>query len=77
MEEFYAGMIPDDYRHRAPVMVRGVEVEINVEDINRYFRTELPNQLEDEMIGGVTHNELFVRQNVDLANQLVIQPMDF
>ena len=77
VEEFNAGMIPYDYRHRASVMVHGREVELNMEDINRYFQTELPSHLEDNMVGGVTNNELFVRQNVDLANQLVIEPMAF
>ncbi|KAK0584312.1 hypothetical protein LWI29_010992 [Acer saccharum] len=44
MEEFNARMIPEDYRHRASVMVHGREVDLNVVDINRRATIDLSGE---------------------------------
>ena len=44
VEEFYAGMNPGDYRRGTPIMVRGREVRAGAGDINRHFRTPLPDE---------------------------------
>ncbi|KAK3195388.1 hypothetical protein Dsin_026698 [Dipteronia sinensis] len=79
VEQFYASLNPDEYKMGASVMVKGVEVPVDIADISRHFRTELPSDL--AMLGRmrqrVTWNDLFVKQNMNMANELVIQIMDF
>ncbi|KAK1552928.1 hypothetical protein Q3G72_025882 [Acer saccharum] len=44
VEEFYVGMNPGDYKRGTTVMVRGREVRADAGDINRHFRTPLPDE---------------------------------
>ena len=52
---------------------------MTVDDINRYYSTELPDdpELVENLCGGVPSNDLYQTGNVDFANQLVITPMEF
>ncbi|KAK3229548.1 hypothetical protein Dsin_001429 [Dipteronia sinensis] len=78
VEEFYVGIVPNDFRNHSPVMVHRREVSITHVEINRYFRTERPaNVVENSLNGGIAQHRLHTRQNVDLTNSLVIQPMTF
>ena len=79
VEEFYSSLIPEDYQRHSTVLVRGVEVRIDIDDINRYFNTELPADqgIRNRIRNGVTWNELYSTLNLELANQLVIHPMEF
>ncbi|KAK0588938.1 hypothetical protein LWI29_007467 [Acer saccharum] len=43
VEEFYSRMVPEYFQQHGSVMVRGVEVRMTIADINKYYRTELPN----------------------------------
>ena len=43
VEEFYASLVPEDFQRNSTVLVRGVEVRMTIEDINKYYRTELPS----------------------------------
>ncbi|KAK0587059.1 hypothetical protein LWI29_016660 [Acer saccharum] len=63
-------MNPKDYQVGTPVMVRGREVRVNVDDINRYFRTELSEDQEENIRDGVTWDDLFNGRNLNLANAL-------
>ena len=60
-------------------MVRGVEVRMTADDINRYYNTMLPEdpELVGNLRGGVPQNDLYQTGNVEFTNQLVITPMEF
>ncbi|KAK1576119.1 hypothetical protein Q3G72_011126 [Acer saccharum] len=77
VDEFYEGINPRDYQVGMLVMVRGREVRLNVDGINRYFIIELPEDQEENITDGVTWNDLFNGRNLDLANALVIDLMTF
>jgi len=49
VEEFYASMVPEYFHQHGVVMVRGVEVHMTADDINRYYNTELPE--DPELVG--------------------------
>lgn len=70
-------MNPVDYRAGTPVMVRGRKVRLNEDDINRYFRTELSEDQEENIREGVTWDDLYKGRNLDLANDFIIEPMTF
>ncbi|KAK2641599.1 hypothetical protein Ddye_023362 [Dipteronia dyeriana] len=78
MEEFDAGMNPEEYLRGVPIMVKGKEVRLNPNHINNYFGTELPDdpELLAEMNDGVSWDDLYVHQNVNFANELVIEPIE-
>ncbi|KAK2658792.1 hypothetical protein Ddye_005325 [Dipteronia dyeriana] len=60
-------------------MVRGFKVIVSIDDIMDYYSAWLPDDQESllRMRYGVTWNDIFIRQNVDFANSLLIQPMEF
>ncbi|KAK0602007.1 hypothetical protein LWI29_029533 [Acer saccharum] len=76
VEEFYARKNLDEFLKGGPVMVRGKEVQLEVVHINSYFDTKLPDdpELLAEMHDGVLWDNLYARQRVDFANDLVIVP---
>ncbi|KAK2641583.1 hypothetical protein Ddye_023346 [Dipteronia dyeriana] len=77
--EFYAIMVPYYFQQYSTVMVRGVEVSLSIDDILDYYSSWLSEDQESflRMRYGVTWNDIFIRQNVDFANSLVIQPLEF
>ncbi|KAK1582713.1 hypothetical protein Q3G72_017587 [Acer saccharum] len=77
VREFYAGIIPRNYLLGGAVWVRGREVRINASDINRYFRTSIPEGVGDNMYKGITKNNIFTKMNVDLANSLTDYPLPY
>ncbi|KAK2652012.1 hypothetical protein Ddye_011868 [Dipteronia dyeriana] len=75
VKECYAWVIEKNYSLGSSVLVSGREVRINSGDINRHYMTELSHTI--AMFKGVPQFEIFSRMNIDLANSLVAQPMEF
>jgi hypothetical protein len=66
VREFYAAMVPAEFEKGTPVKVRGVDVEFNIQDINRYYGTRPYRELDT----GVPKLSIFSRYNEDLAREL-------
>ncbi|KAK1571210.1 hypothetical protein Q3G72_013415 [Acer saccharum] len=79
VEEFYAGMNHKEFLNGVPVMVRGKEVQLEEVHINSYFAIRIPDDPEilAEMHDSIIRDDLYFRPNVALANEIVIEPMNF
>ena len=66
VREFYATMVPSEFEKGTPVKVRGVDVEFNIQDINRYYGTRPYRELDT----GVPKLSIFSSYNEDLAREL-------
>ncbi|KAK0588795.1 hypothetical protein LWI29_005606 [Acer saccharum] len=51
-------------------------IRLNSSEINKLYKTVV-SEILDNIVEGVTRNDLFVRQSVKFANTMVIRPMNF
>ncbi|KAI9170069.1 hypothetical protein LWI28_022132 [Acer negundo] len=62
VKEFYTGMVSEDFQRTSTVLVCGVQVRMTITNINKYYRTELPDDQEavGRLRNRVTWNNMFV-----------------
>ena len=60
-------MVPRNYLLGSAIWVCGKEVKISASDINRYFKTAIPEEAQERL----TKNSIFTKMNVELANTLI------